>query len=100
MAPFFIAEYAIKFQTVSQSVPEWLGLSRRWALVILSLIIFRKTADAGPLPLPLPKAVAFMEALSQPLGEALSEQLFHLRACSCKTRINIKHNFYRLLSIF
>ena len=38
MAPFFIAEYAIKFQTVSQSVPEWLGLSRRWALVILSLI--------------------------------------------------------------
>lgn len=38
MAPFFIAEYAIKFQTVSQSVPEWLGLSRRWPLVILSLI--------------------------------------------------------------
>lgn len=38
MAPFFIAEYAIKFQTVSQSVPEWLGLSRRCPLVILSLI--------------------------------------------------------------
>ena len=39
MAPFFIAEYAIKFQTVSQSVSEWLGLSRRWPLVISSLII-------------------------------------------------------------
>ncbi len=38
MAPFFIAEYAIKFQTVSQSVSEWLGLSRRWPLVISSLI--------------------------------------------------------------
>lgn len=45
MAPFFIAEYAIKFQTVSQSVPEWLGLSRRWPLVILSLIRNPSLAD-------------------------------------------------------
>ena len=64
-----------------------------WGEFFLEKCPFRKAAGAGPLPLPLPKAVAFMEALSQPLGEALSEQLFHLRACSCKTRINIKHNF-------
>lgn len=50
MAPFFIAEYAIKFQTVSQSVSEWLGLSRRWPLVISSLITImplRATARNG-----------------------------------------------------
>lgn len=46
MAPFFIAEYAIKFQTVSQSVSEWLGLSRRWPLVISSLIIMDHKAIA------------------------------------------------------
>lgn len=47
MAPFFITEYAIKFQTVSQSVSEWLGLSRRWPLVISSLITMY-TACTGP----------------------------------------------------
>lgn len=69
MAPFFIAEYAIKFQTVSQSVSEWLGLSRRWPLVISSLIRF--------LP-PVPSKVAETQALlvsPSPIGEKTSVAL-------------------------
>lgn len=65
MAPFFIAEYAIKFQTVSQSVPEWLGLSRRWPLVILSLI------SLNPKEAPQP-AVFFPESPFK-VGEGLQE---------------------------